>query len=66
MRQARGSCSLDVANAAPRSIRRMIEPDQPAPDFELPNQDGDPVRLSDLRGKRVVLYFYPKAERIGQ
>jgi thioredoxin-dependent peroxiredoxin len=39
----------------------MIEPGQPAPDFELPDQDGDPVRLSDLRGRKVVLYFYPKA-----
>jgi peroxiredoxin Q/BCP len=37
----------------------------PAPDFELPNQDGEPVRLSDLRGKRTVLYFYPKADTPG-
>jgi thioredoxin-dependent peroxiredoxin len=32
-----------------------------APDFELPDQDGNLVRLSDLRGKFIVLYFYPKA-----
>lgn len=33
----------------------------PAPDFELPSQSGEPVRLSDYHGKRVVvLYFYPK------
>jgi thioredoxin-dependent peroxiredoxin len=38
-----------------------IEVGQPAPDFELPNQDGARVRLSDLRGRNVVLYFYPKA-----
>ena len=38
---------------------------QAAPDFELPNQDGEPVRLSDLRGRRVVLYFYPKADTPG-
>ena len=31
-----------------------------APDFELLNQDGEMVRLSDLRGSKVVLYFYPK------
>jgi len=31
-----------------------------APDFTLPAQDGKPVRLSDYRGKWVVLYFYPK------
>jgi peroxiredoxin Q/BCP len=43
----------------------MIEPGQPAPDFELPNHDGEPVRLSDLRGQTVVLYFYPKADTPG-
>jgi peroxiredoxin Q/BCP len=37
----------------------------PAPDFELPDQDGNLTRLSDLRGKRVVLYFYPKADTPG-
>jgi peroxiredoxin Q/BCP len=31
-----------------------------APDFVVNDQDGKPVRLSDLRGKKVVLYFYPK------
>ncbi|HRE49761.1 MAG TPA: peroxiredoxin [Aggregatilineales bacterium] len=31
-----------------------------APDFELLNQDGSPVKLSDFRGKNVVLYFYPE------
>jgi peroxiredoxin Q/BCP len=36
-----------------------------APDFELPDQDGNPVRLSSLRGKPVVLYFYPKADTPG-
>jgi peroxiredoxin Q/BCP len=36
-----------------------------APDFELPDQDGNPVRLSDFRGQRVVLYFYPKADTPG-
>ena len=43
----------------------MIEPGQTAPDFELPDQDGNPVRLSDLRGGLVVLYFYPKADTPG-
>ncbi len=43
----------------------MIEPGYPAPEFELLDQDGQPVRLSELRGKPVVLYFYPKADTAG-
>jgi peroxiredoxin len=34
---------------------------EPAPDFELLNQFGEPIRLSDLRGRSVVLVFYPFA-----
>ena len=43
----------------------MIERGDPAPDFELPDQHGETVRLSDLRGRTVVLYFYPKADTPG-
>ena len=43
----------------------MIEPGKQAPDFELPDQDGQAVKLSDLRGKPVVVYFYPKADTPG-
>ncbi len=43
----------------------MPETGQPAPDFTLPDQDGEPVTLSSLRGRRVVLYFYPKADTPG-
>ena len=43
----------------------MVEQGQQAPDFELPDQDGTPVSLSGLRGRRVVLYFYPKANTPG-
>jgi thioredoxin-dependent peroxiredoxin len=39
-----------------------VEQGKQAPDFELPDQDGTPVSLSGLRGRRVVLYFYPKAD----
>ena len=37
----------------------MIEPGSPAPDFTLPDQDGNKVSLADLRGKTTVLVFYP-------
>ena len=40
----------------------MLTPGDPAPDFTLPDQHGDPVKLSGLQGKTVVLYFYPKAD----
>jgi peroxiredoxin Q/BCP len=36
-----------------------------APDFSLSDQNGDEVKLSDLRGETVVLYFYPKANTSG-
>ena len=42
-----------------------LNPGDPAPDFELPDQNGDRVALSSFRGKRVVLYFYPKADTLG-
>ncbi len=34
----------------------------PAPDFALPDQTGEEVRLADMKGRRVVVYFYPKAD----
>jgi peroxiredoxin len=43
----------------------MLNPGDPAPDFTLPDQEGNPVKLSDLKGKTVVLYFYPKADTSG-
>ncbi len=43
----------------------MIQVGESAPDFELPDQDGEPVHLSELRGRRVVLYFYPRADTPG-
>ena len=38
----------------------MLEIGMKAPDFSLPDKNGDTVRLSDFQGKKVVLYFYPK------
>ncbi|MGH3013204.1 MAG: thioredoxin-dependent thiol peroxidase [Gaiellaceae bacterium] len=43
----------------------MIDEGTEAPDFELRSDDGSTVRLSDLRGKPVVLYFYPKDDTPG-
>ena len=43
----------------------MVEQGQRAPDFELPNQDGELVRLAELRGKPLVLFFYSKADTPG-
>lgn len=43
----------------------MIQEGQPAPDFELSSDTGETIRLSDLRGKRVVLFFYPKDDTSG-
>jgi peroxiredoxin Q/BCP len=43
----------------------MIDRGDPAPDFELLDQKGQRVKLSELRGKTVVLYFYPKADTPG-
>jgi peroxiredoxin Q/BCP len=43
----------------------MVEEGKTAPDFELTSDAGDRVKLSDLRGKPVVLYFYPKDDTPG-
>jgi peroxiredoxin Q/BCP len=43
----------------------VIEQGAEASDFELPDQDGRPVKLSDFRGQPVVVYFYPKASTPG-
>ena len=43
----------------------MVEEGKPAPDFELPTDTGETLRLSEQRGKQVVLYFYPKDDTPG-
>src|SRR5664279_540761 len=43
----------------------MPEIGDTAPDFTLPDQSGSPVTLSELRGRKVVVYFYPKADTPG-
>lgn len=42
-----------------------LKPGDLAPDFELPSDTGPKVKLSDLRGRRIVLYFYPKDDTAG-
>jgi peroxiredoxin Q/BCP len=43
----------------------MLQDGDKAPDFELPTESGDRVKLSRLKGKPVVLYFYPKDDTSG-
>ena len=43
----------------------MVEEGKPAPDFELTSDSGEQVKLSNFRGKPVVLYFYPKDDTPG-
>lgn len=43
----------------------MLEVGTQAPDFTLPDQDGNPVSLGDYRGKRLLLWFFPKASTGG-
>tara|TARA_B100001750_G_scaffold152332_1_gene122072 strand:+ start:57 stop:188 length:132 start_codon:yes stop_codon:yes gene_type:complete len=43
----------------------MLEVGQKAPDFSLPDQNGNDVSLSDYSGKKVVLWFFPKASTPG-
>ncbi len=43
----------------------MIDPGAEAPDFAVQDHNGRTVRLSDYRGKSVVLWFYPKADTPG-
>ena len=48
-----------------RGEGRMLEPGDTAPDFSVPDHTGKVQKLSDYRGKRVVLWFYPKADTPG-
>jgi peroxiredoxin Q/BCP len=43
----------------------VIEAGKPAPDFELQSDSGETIKLSELRGRPVVLYFYPKDDTPG-
>ena len=43
----------------------MVEEGKPAPDFQLESDSGETVKLSDFRGRPVVLYFYPRSDTSG-
>ena len=43
----------------------MLKPGDPAPDIDTKDHTGKPVKLRDLRGKKVVLWFFPKADTPG-
>ncbi|MFL6128141.1 MAG: thioredoxin-dependent thiol peroxidase [Mycobacteriales bacterium] len=46
-------------------MTERLSPGDPAPDFTLPDADGNPVSLADYRGRKVVVYFYPAAMTSG-
>jgi peroxiredoxin Q/BCP len=46
-------------------VRTVLQNGDPAPDFDLLDQDENHVKLSDLRGRKVLVYFYPKADTPG-
>jgi peroxiredoxin Q/BCP len=54
-----------VSRHAPGNLARVVAEGKPAPDFELLSDAGETVRLSELRGKPVVLYFYPRDDTPG-
>jgi peroxiredoxin Q/BCP len=49
----------------PKKIELALKPGDPAPDFSLPSTDGSVIRLADLLGQHVILYFYPKDDTPG-
>lgn len=57
-------CSFILTDRISKSVANLKEGDK-APDFSVPDADGNVVKLKDLRGKKVVLYFYPKDDTPG-
>ncbi len=43
----------------------QLKPGDKAPDFQLPDQNGKKIRLADFKGRRLLVYFYPKAQTSG-
>ena len=57
--------SAESSKASVEAKSTGPQPGDAAPEFVLPDDGGQPVRLSQFRGKRVVLYFYPKDDTPG-
>lgn len=66
-----GCHSIDDSDGPQKECQRsayhfdMLTPGEPAPPFELPNQNGEPIALEEFRGQQVVVYFYPRADTDG-
>ena len=56
---------MTAATATQSTTPAMPEQGQKAPAFAMPNQDGATTKLTELKGKKVVLYFYPKDDTPG-
>lgn len=54
-----------IVNALLRGEPQMLKPGDKAPDFDVTDHHGNRVKLSDYRGKKIVLWFYPKASTPG-
>jgi len=54
-----------IVKSVLRGKGQMLQPGEDAPDFDVTDHNGNRVRLSGLRGKKVVLWFYPKADTPG-
>ena len=65
MRSGSGAVPLGSPARTSPAKAMALQIGDPAPDFTLPDENGNPVRLSDLKGQRVVIYFYPKDDTPG-
>ena len=62
---SRRALTLRTENPAMTQVTSLLQPGAVAPDFEVQDHLGSKVRLADLIGKRVLLWFYPKADTPG-
>lgn len=58
--EVRRSCGRKADERDNKEVCDMLEAGMKAPDFTLPDQDGNQVTLSSFKGKKVILYFYPR------